>query len=37
VGPLRVLAPWCEGLVDRFFRRRLRHELAGRAPQDRAE
>jgi NAD(P)-dependent dehydrogenase (short-subunit alcohol dehydrogenase family) len=36
VGPLRVLAPWCEGLVDRFFRRRLRRELAARTPRDRA-
>lgn len=36
VGPLRVLAPWCEGLVDRCFRRRLRRELAARGPQDRA-
>lgn len=30
VAPLRVLAPWCEGLVDRAFRRRLRRELAAR-------
>jgi NAD(P)-dependent dehydrogenase (short-subunit alcohol dehydrogenase family) len=35
VGPLRVLAPWCEGLVDRCFRRRLRRELAGRSSRDR--
>jgi NAD(P)-dependent dehydrogenase (short-subunit alcohol dehydrogenase family) len=36
LGPLRVLAPWCEGMVDRCFRRRLRRELAARVPQDRA-
>jgi NAD(P)-dependent dehydrogenase (short-subunit alcohol dehydrogenase family) len=36
VGPLRVLAPWCEGLVERGFRRGLRRELAARLPQDRA-
>jgi NAD(P)-dependent dehydrogenase (short-subunit alcohol dehydrogenase family) len=35
VGPLRVLAPWCEGLVDRWFCRRLRRELAVPAPVDR--
>jgi NAD(P)-dependent dehydrogenase (short-subunit alcohol dehydrogenase family) len=33
VVPLRMLSPWCEGLVDRFFRRRLRRELAARGPQ----
>jgi len=37
VGPLRVLAPWCEGVVDRLFRRSLRGERAGRARQDRGE
>ncbi|HVN42944.1 MAG TPA: SDR family NAD(P)-dependent oxidoreductase [Steroidobacteraceae bacterium] len=35
IRPLRVLAPWCEGTVDRLFRRSLRRELAGRTAQDR--
>jgi NAD(P)-dependent dehydrogenase (short-subunit alcohol dehydrogenase family) len=34
VGPLRVLAPWCEGLVERIFRRRLLREMAARVPPD---
>jgi NAD(P)-dependent dehydrogenase (short-subunit alcohol dehydrogenase family) len=37
VTPLHVLAPWCEGVVDRFFRRQLRRELAGKTPLDRAQ
>jgi NAD(P)-dependent dehydrogenase (short-subunit alcohol dehydrogenase family) len=31
LGPLRVLAPWCEGIVDRYFRRCMRRELAARS------
>jgi NAD(P)-dependent dehydrogenase (short-subunit alcohol dehydrogenase family) len=30
VAPLRLLSPWCEGLLDRIFSRRLRRELATR-------
>lgn len=26
VAPLRVLAPWCEGMVGRYLRRGLRHQ-----------
>jgi NAD(P)-dependent dehydrogenase (short-subunit alcohol dehydrogenase family) len=36
VGPLRLLSPWCEGLLDRIFARRMRRELAARVPPDRA-
>jgi NAD(P)-dependent dehydrogenase (short-subunit alcohol dehydrogenase family) len=35
VGPLRVLAPWCEGVLDRYFRRRLEREIGERGPKDR--
>ena len=37
LGPLRVLAPWCEPLVDWLFFLRLRHlrrEPASPAPKD---
>jgi len=34
VAPLRVLAPWCEGAVDRWMRRRLEREEAARVPRD---
>jgi NAD(P)-dependent dehydrogenase (short-subunit alcohol dehydrogenase family) len=35
LGPLRVLSPWCEGLLDRLFCRRMRRELAARTQRDR--
>lgn len=37
VRPLRLLAPWCDGLVDRWFRRRLGQEVAARVPRDRTQ
>lgn len=35
VGPLRVLAPWCEGAIDRVFAWQIRRELAARPHQER--
>lgn len=32
--PLRVLAPWCEGIVDACFRRRVSDELAARVSSE---
>jgi NAD(P)-dependent dehydrogenase (short-subunit alcohol dehydrogenase family) len=33
VAPVRVLAPWCEGVVDRYFQRVLRRELSAPQPK----